>query len=459
MQLTGGEFDVIVIGSGRSGRETALAATRQGCSILLISLSPGTIASMMWGSSDESPLKQELIQAFIPSDEGNGKNMNQPAVTIQTTLHQPNRESPVYVLQAHVRRTGHQIPDSDAAGDPPFNKPESSFGQYESEQSGSLREREMRIREKLLRRNSLPPKLFGKKNPTGAVKTEPEETARNIAPSIFQQRKTHLRKKLLDRPGVRENRSMIPPQPRWKEDKKTAPKRDYAHAAKDVAPVLLSPSKDAKGLSESYNPVNRPRKKRQHTDETAKNDPLTHRESRNQEKNPAPYRHQTWVWEDSKGDKTSPARVEAESKKLSKASKTKYADTDTGKKEAMADDRFSSPPPYHEATVFEQQNEYRTESGMLDNPPQRTKPADYDSEREKRRSSFIEKEEIRMILEQSAGSPLKREAIQLEDPYGYNAWEDIMPFSKGKGNNEILDASEKRRIALRGLRNLINNLG
>ena len=63
-----------------------------------------------------------------------------------------------------------------------------------------------------------------------------------------------------------------------------------------------------------------------------------------------------------------------------------------------------------------------------------------------------------MILEQSS-NPLKREAIQLEDPYGYNAWEDIMPFSKGKENNSTLNASEKRQIALRGLRNLINNLG
>ena len=64
-----------------------------------------------------------------------------------------------------------------------------------------------------------------------------------------------------------------------------------------------------------------------------------------------------------------------------------------------------------------------------------------------------------MILEQSSSAPLKREAIQLEDPYGYNAWEDIMPFSKGKENQSALDESEKRKIALRGLRNLINNLG
>ena len=148
MQLTGGEFDVIVIGSGRSGRETALAATREGCSTLLISLSPGTIASMMWSTSDESPLKQELIQAFIPSGDENGKEKKQPTVTIQTTLNQPDRESSVYVLQAQVQRR-HRLPGADASAVLQIGEPKTPSGQ-----SRSLREREMRIREKLLRRNS-----------------------------------------------------------------------------------------------------------------------------------------------------------------------------------------------------------------------------------------------------------------------------------------------------------------
>jgi len=115
VQLTGGEFDVIVIGSGRSGRETALAATREGCSTLLISLSPGTIASMMWSTSGKSPLNQELIQAFIPSGHENGNSKEQSTVTIQTSLHQPDRESPVYLLQAQVQQHQHKLPGSDGA--------------------------------------------------------------------------------------------------------------------------------------------------------------------------------------------------------------------------------------------------------------------------------------------------------------------------------------------------------
>ena len=161
MQLTGGEFDVIVIGSGRSGRETALAATREGCSTLLISLSPGTIASMMWSTSGKSPLNQELIQAFIPSGHENGNSKEQSTVTIQTSLHQPDRESPVYLLQAQVQQHQHKLPGSDGAIVHVGESRPASFGSCRS-----LREREMQIREKLLRRNIHPPES-----------EKPEETA------------------------------------------------------------------------------------------------------------------------------------------------------------------------------------------------------------------------------------------------------------------------------------------
>ncbi len=56
---------------------------------------------------------------------------------------------------------------------------------------------------------------------------------------------------------------------------------------------------------------------------------------------------------------------------------------------------------------------------------------------------------------------LKRDEIELEDAYGdYSSWEEIMtPYSQSNRKRQEIDKIEKRKIALRGLHNLINNLG
>ncbi|WP_124728584.1 hypothetical protein [Staphylospora marina] len=56
---------------------------------------------------------------------------------------------------------------------------------------------------------------------------------------------------------------------------------------------------------------------------------------------------------------------------------------------------------------------------------------------------------------------LKKDDIELEDAFGgYNSWEEFMtPFSEGSRKRQEIDKVEKRKIALRGLHNLINNLG
>ncbi|MBA4602869.1 hypothetical protein [Thermoactinomyces mirandus] len=56
---------------------------------------------------------------------------------------------------------------------------------------------------------------------------------------------------------------------------------------------------------------------------------------------------------------------------------------------------------------------------------------------------------------------LKRDDIELEDAYGgYSSWEEIMtPYSQNNRKRQEIDKIEKRKIALRGLHNLINNLG
>lgn len=57
MNYKGGEFDVIVIGAGHAGCESALAAARMGCSTLLLTLSLDTIAFMPCNPSIGGPAK------------------------------------------------------------------------------------------------------------------------------------------------------------------------------------------------------------------------------------------------------------------------------------------------------------------------------------------------------------------------------------------------------------------
>ncbi len=60
----------------------------------------------------------------------------------------------------------------------------------------------------------------------------------------------------------------------------------------------------------------------------------------------------------------------------------------------------------------------------------------------------------------NSSHPLKRDTIEFEDAYGYNQWEDFFtPFSHSSRKRQELNKIEKRKIALRGLHNLINNLG
>ncbi|MFC7440162.1 hypothetical protein [Laceyella putida] len=56
---------------------------------------------------------------------------------------------------------------------------------------------------------------------------------------------------------------------------------------------------------------------------------------------------------------------------------------------------------------------------------------------------------------------LKRDDIEFEDAYGgYNSWEEFLtPHSQNSRKRQEMDKIEKRKLALRGLHSLINNLG
>lgn len=72
---------------------------------------------------------------------------------------------------------------------------------------------------------------------------------------------------------------------------------------------------------------------------------------------------------------------------------------------------------------------------------------------------FSETNPLEMV-ESNESDSLKRDNIEFEEAYGYNSWEEFMyPSSQNSRKRQGMDKIQKRKIALRGLHNLINNLG
>lgn len=65
------------------------------------------------------------------------------------------------------------------------------------------------------------------------------------------------------------------------------------------------------------------------------------------------------------------------------------------------------------------------------------------------------------IQSDTSTDTLKKDAIEFEEPYGgYHSLDDFLPpYSQNGRKRQEIDEIEKRKIALRGLHNLINNLG
>lgn len=85
--------------------------------------------------------------------------------------------------------------------------------------------------------------------------------------------------------------------------------------------------------------------------------------------------------------------------------------------------------------------------------PTTKKPAPIKREQE---SIIPLQEAARQILKQTENDGLKQDHIDFEDPYGSNSWEELhSPFENEESDLQL----EKRKLALRGLNSLINNLG
>ncbi|RAL23405.1 hypothetical protein [Thermoflavimicrobium daqui] len=106
-----------------------------------------------------------------------------------------------------------------------------------------------------------------------------------------------------------------------------------------------------------------------------------------------------------------------------------------------------------------------------DNPPSSTPVTEANNQQSKPLASdYFPQSEDEIIdmadfnynseLNTNSSPTLKRDTIEFEDAYGYNQWEEFFtPFSHSSRKRQEMNKIEKRKIALRGLHNLINNLG
>lgn len=83
MSYEGGHFDVIVIGAGHAGCESALAAARMGCSTLLLTLSLDTIAFMPCNPSIGGPAKGHVVREIDALGGEMARNIDQTYIQIR----------------------------------------------------------------------------------------------------------------------------------------------------------------------------------------------------------------------------------------------------------------------------------------------------------------------------------------------------------------------------------------
>ncbi|MBA4494109.1 tRNA uridine-5-carboxymethylaminomethyl(34) synthesis enzyme MnmG [Paenactinomyces guangxiensis] len=106
MPYTGGEYDVIVIGAGHAGCESALAAARMGCSTLLLTLSLDTIAYMPCNPSIGGPAKGHVVREIDALGGEMGKNIDK--THIQMRMLNTGKGPAVYALRAQADKVLYQ---------------------------------------------------------------------------------------------------------------------------------------------------------------------------------------------------------------------------------------------------------------------------------------------------------------------------------------------------------------
>lgn len=83
MSYNAGHFDVIVIGAGHAGCESALAAARMGCKTLLLTISLDTVAYMPCNPSIGGPAKGHVVREIDALGGEMGRNIDKTLIQIR----------------------------------------------------------------------------------------------------------------------------------------------------------------------------------------------------------------------------------------------------------------------------------------------------------------------------------------------------------------------------------------
>lgn len=106
MGYTAGEFDVIVIGAGHAGCESALAAARMGCNTLLLTINLDMVAFMPCNPSIGGPAKGHVVREIDALGGEMGRNIDK--TFIQMRMLNTGKGPAVHALRAQADKFSYQ---------------------------------------------------------------------------------------------------------------------------------------------------------------------------------------------------------------------------------------------------------------------------------------------------------------------------------------------------------------
>jgi len=106
MRYLAGEFDVIVIGAGHAGCESALAAARMGCETLLLTINLDMVAFMPCNPSIGGPAKGHVVREIDALGGEMGRNIDK--TFIQMRMLNTGKGPAVHALRAQADKVSYQ---------------------------------------------------------------------------------------------------------------------------------------------------------------------------------------------------------------------------------------------------------------------------------------------------------------------------------------------------------------
>lgn len=106
MTYTGGEFDVIVVGAGHAGVESALAAARMGCKTLMVTINLDMVAFMPCNPSIGGPAKGHVVREIDALGGEMGRNIDK--TFIQMRMLNTGKGLAVHALRAQADKFSYQ---------------------------------------------------------------------------------------------------------------------------------------------------------------------------------------------------------------------------------------------------------------------------------------------------------------------------------------------------------------